>query len=123
MTYNSSGPTEEEELRLITAGSTLDSLEATTYCLWPNGEKRRFKFRNQSAEVNILIRRHGSLSESHKISRRCLLAQIPGSDIADNHWYLGARVDASQIPYLVLKDARLESEKCYPLGDFIPHAN
>jgi molecular chaperone DnaK len=121
MVYNSSGRAEEEELTLITADSTLDSLEAPAYCSWPDGEKRRFKFGKQSAEVNILIRRDGSLAESEKISRRCLLNQIPGSDIAGNHWYLGARVDASKIPYLVVKDAHLKAEKYYPLGDLIPH--
>lgn len=121
MTYNSSGPPEEEELKLIAAGRSLDALEVTTYCSWPNSEKRRFKFRNHSAEVNILIRRDGSLAEEQKISRRCSLAQIPGSDIDGNHWYLGARVDASKIPYLVLKDAKLEAERHYPLADLIPH--
>ena len=120
-TYNSSGRAEEEELGLITAGSTLDSLEAPSYCSWPNGEKRRFKFRKSSAEVNILIRRDGSLSESQKISRRCSLTEIPGSDIAGNHWYLGVRVDASKIPYLVVKDALHETEKYYPLSDLVPH--
>lgn len=122
MTYNSSGAPEEEELRLILAGSTLASLESTAYCAWPNGDRRRFKFRKQSAEVNILIRRDGSLAESQKISRRCALTQIPGTDVPDNHWYLGVRVDASKIPYLVVKDAKLQVEKYYPLGDLIPHS-
>jgi len=122
MTYNSSGPPECEELKLITAGRSLDSLEATTFCSWPNGEKRRFKFRSQTAEVNILIRRDGSLAEAQKISRRCSLTQIPGSAIPDNHWYLGVRVDASKIPYLVLQDAKLRTETDYPLGDLIPQA-
>ena len=120
MTYNSSGPSEEEELRLIIAGSNLDSLESTTYCSWPNGEKRRFRFRKQSAEVNIVIRRDGSLADSQKISRRCALTQIPGTDIPANYWYLGIRVDASKIPYLVVKDAHHEVEKYYPLGELIP---
>jgi molecular chaperone DnaK len=122
MTFNSSGRAEDEELRLITAGSTLASLEVPTYCSWPNGEKRRFKFRKPSAEVNIVIRRDGSSSESQKISKRCSLTQIPGSDIAGNHWYLGIRVDASKIPYLVVKDAQRETEKYYPLSDLVPHA-
>ncbi|HKR13066.1 MAG TPA: Hsp70 family protein [Pyrinomonadaceae bacterium] len=122
LTYNSSGRAEDEELALITAGSSLDSLEAPAYCSWPNGEKRRFRFRKPSAEVNIVIRRDGSLSESQKISKRCSLTQIPGSDIAGNHWYLGVRVDASKIPYLVVKDAQCETEKYYPLSDLVPHA-
>jgi molecular chaperone DnaK len=120
MSYNSSGPPEDEEVRLIAAGSSLDLLEATTYCAWPSGEKRRFRFRNPSAELNILIRRDGSMAESQKISRRCRLTELPGTDIAGNHWYLGARVDASKIPYLVVKDAELKSEKFYPLGEFVP---
>ena len=122
MAYNSSGPAEEEELELIAAGSSLDSLETITYCSWSNGEKRRFKFRKSSAEINILIRRDGSVAEAQKISRRFPLTQIPGNEIAGNHWYLGVRVDASKIPYLVVKDAERGSEKYYPIGDLISQA-
>src|SRR5262249_7165746 len=123
LTYNSSGPPEDEELILITAGTPLDSLDATNYSSWSNGERRRFKFRKSSADVNIMIRRDGSVAESHKIRQRCLLDELPGSDIAGNHWYFGARVDGSKIPYLVVKDAKLKIEKDYPLGDLIPHVN
>lgn len=119
MTYNSSGPADEEELRLINAGMSLDTLEATNYCRWPSGERRRFKFQRESAEVNILIRRDGSFAEEQKISRRCSLTEIPGSGLANNYWYLGARVDASKIPYLVLQDEKLQVEKSFPLGDLI----
>ena len=72
--------------------------------------------------MNIVIRRDGSSSESQKVSKRCSLTQLPGSDIAGNHWYLGVRVDASKIPYLVVKDAQRETEKYYPLNDLVPHA-
>jgi molecular chaperone DnaK len=119
LSYNSSGPRDEEELKLIIAGKSLDTLEATNYCCWPTGERRRFKFRRDSAVVNILIRHEGSQAEEQKISRRCSLAEIPGSSIPNNHWYLGARVDASKIPYLVLRDEKLDLEKSYPLGDLI----
>lgn len=120
LSYNSSGPADEEELKLIIAGTSLDVLEATNYCCWPTGEKRRFKFQRDSARVNILIRRQGSLAEEQKISRQCPLTEIPGSNVANNHWYLGARVDASKIPYLVLQNEESRVEKYYPLGDLIP---
>lgn len=122
LTFNSAGTTDQEEIRLIAAGETLDALDDTVYCAWPSGEMRRFRFQRNSAEVNIMIHHEGSLAESHKISRRCALTDIPGIHISDNRWYLGARVDASKVPYLVIKDEKLGIEKEYPLGDLIPHA-
>jgi molecular chaperone DnaK len=118
LSLNSSGPDAVEEVELIRAGMSLDSLEGTTYCSWPNGDKRLFKLRRDSVEVDIVIRSVSDTNES-KIVGRCSMTDVPGYQVAGNHWYLGARVDASKIPYLVLKDEKLQMEKEYPLGDVI----
>jgi hypothetical protein len=40
---------------------------------------------------------------------------VPG-----NLWHLGARVDKSKVPYLVIRDIKQNEVRETPLGDLIP---
>jgi molecular chaperone DnaK len=116
--YNSSGPEEVEEIELIKTGRPLDALKSPVFCLRPDGCPRRMKLTRTPVEVSISVRRLGS--EEQKITRTVVLDELPSADVPDNRWYVGAFVDASKIPYLVVEDEKLHKVREYSIGDLLP---
>lgn len=115
--YNSSGPDELEEVELIQAGKGLGALDDAVYCLRPDGRERRIKIGTQPVQARLTIRRSGR--DDQPIYRNAILNDLPGAEVPDNRWYVGARVDSSKIPYLVIKDEKTRSVKDYQIGDLL----
>lgn len=108
------------ELELVSAHKSLDSLEKTSFYLRADGSRRKFKITSGTVEVTIFIMLSGSRDEDDKLVTRLSLTDVPNSHVPGNLWFLGARVDRSKIPYLVIEDEKHGEVKEYPLGDLIP---
>jgi len=106
---------EDIELELIKAGGNLEKLSETKFCLRENGQERAFGVKSRTIEPEIFIR----LADEQKITRRLSLPNIPNFH-EKNRWHIGARVDFSKIPFLVIRDEQKNEEKEYPLSDLIP---
>jgi molecular chaperone DnaK len=113
---------QDEEVELIASGKSLDALAETTYCTWDDGRRRRFRITRDTVEPEIFIRLFGSRAAADKLVSRLALSDVPNSHLPGNRWFLGAYVDRSKIPYLVIEDEKGEhrKRKIYPLGDIIP---
>lgn len=106
---------EDIELELIKAGNNLEKLSETKFCLRKNGLKRTFAANRHTIEPDIFIR----LDDKQKFVRRLSLQEIPNFH-EKNNWHIGAKVDFSQIPFLVIRDVEKNEEKEYPLSELIP---
>lgn len=112
---NTSG--EDEEVELIPAGKSLDVLDAPAFCLWPDGSRRRFRITRDTVEAEIFIRPSGG---GERWMKKLSLRGVPNRHVEGNRWFLGARVDPSKIPYLIIEDERCRKVEEYPLGQLIP---
>jgi molecular chaperone DnaK len=115
---NASG--DDEEVELITAGKSLDTLDMPNFCCWPDGRRRRFLTKRDAIEAEVVIRPSRDGAAGERWVRQLSLSEVPNIDVPCNHWFFGARVDHSQIPYLIVEDENCGEKKEYPLGDLIP---
>lgn len=114
---------EDEEVELIGAGKSLDALDLPNFCCRPDGRRRRFSTQRDAIEAEVFVVPSGEGVDRERWVRKVSLSEIPNSGVASNHWFFGARVDHSQIPYLILEDEVGGEQKEYPLADLIPEAN
>lgn len=112
---NASG--EDEEVELITAGETLGVLDAPAFCRWPDGTRRRFRITRDTVEAEIFIKLAGG---QERWMKKLSLGDVPHRSVNGNRWFLGARVDPSKIPYLIIEDEKHRKAEEYPLGQLIP---
>lgn len=109
-----------QELELIGAHKSLGTLEETAFCLREDGDRHRFKITGDAVNAQIFIKLYGRSDVDDKLVTTLSLTDVPNSDVPGNLWFIGARVDKSKIPYLVLEDEQRRKVKEYPLGDLIP---
>lgn len=108
---------EDEEVELITAGETLGVLDAPAFCRWPDGSRRRFRITRDTVEAEIFIKPAGG---RERWVKKLSLRDVPNRRVEGNRWFLGARVDQSKIPYLIIEDEQHKKSEEYPLGQLIP---
>ena len=103
-------------IELIKAGEPLDSLSAPRFCQKDGGENRQFEIdpnkETVSPEMFIVPNNRGE----SEIKTRVQLREIPNRNLSRNSWMIGARVDSSKVPYLVIRDVLKGVMKEYPLA-------